>query len=83
MPLLQPVDIGRDDAGAGLDAAVIAIDGGMGRVCRALRVVEKPADVVMQAALVALERQHVVTALSNHLCGNGPLAVQRIGGTPG
>src|SRR3954447_15072866 len=50
MSFLQPSDVGRDQAGAGLDAAVIAIDRGMGNLGGAGGIVEEAADTVVQAA---------------------------------
>ena len=43
MQVLQPFDIGRDQAGAGFDAAVIAINGGVLGPGRTRRVFEEPA----------------------------------------
>src|SRR5207253_172748 len=50
MVRLQPGDIGRDRGRAGLDAAVISIDGTGSRGRLARRVVEKGADIIMQGA---------------------------------
>ena len=43
-------------------------------------IVEEGADIVVQAALVALQSKHVVAALFGDLRSNCPLAVQRIRG---
>src|SRR3954451_8562762 len=62
---------------------MVAIDGGMDGVRRARGVIEKGANVVEQAALIALQHQNVVAALSHHLGGNGALTVERVGGHDG
>src|SRR5215218_7249265 len=80
MSLLQPSDVGRDQGGAGLDAAVIAIDGGMGNLGGAGGVVEEAADIVVQAALVTFQREHIVAAPFDHLGGDDPLTVECVGG---
>jgi hypothetical protein len=78
--LLQPVDLARDQGRAGFDAAVIGINGLRTRRRLVRRIVEECADVLMQRALVALQRQDVVAALIDDLPGNGTLAVERVGG---
>jgi hypothetical protein len=80
MPLLEPADIGRHHAGACLDAAVAAIDLGVGAVGGDLRVVQEQGDIGVQRALVALEGEDVVAALRDDLFGGGPLAVEGIDG---
>ncbi len=75
---LQPVEIGRDRRGAGLDTAVISIDG---RLCRGggggERIVEEGSDIVVQRALVALEREAIVATLIDDLLSDRALTVQR------
>src|SRR3954469_6481504 len=56
MSLLQPSNVGRDQAGAGLDAAMLAIDRDVGKLGGVGGVVKEAADVVVQAALVAFQR---------------------------
>src|SRR3954452_6275760 len=80
MLLLQPGDVGRDQAGAGLDAAVVAIDRDMGKLGGAGGVVEEAADIVVQAALVTFQREHIVAALFDHLGGDEALTVECVGG---
>jgi hypothetical protein len=58
---------------------VLAI-GGVRRLERYRRIVQEQLHVLKQRALVALERQHVVAALIDHLLGNVALAVEGIGG---
>ena len=56
------------------------------RWCRhnlAVGVVEQHRHVVIQRLLIALQRQRVVAALIDDLLGDGPLAVQCIGGDDG
>jgi hypothetical protein len=60
MLLLQPVDVGRDDGGAGLDPAMIAIERSVGGGGFGFRVVEEGPDVVMQRALIALQRLEMI-----------------------
>src|SRR4051812_41377134 len=60
---LQPTDIGRDHGRAGFDAAVISINGLNSWRCVVHRIIEVEADVIMQRALVALQRQEVIAAL--------------------
>jgi hypothetical protein len=60
--LLQPVDVSRQRRRARFDASVIGIDGLRARRRLARRVVEKCGDVIMQRALVALERQDIYPA---------------------
>jgi hypothetical protein len=80
MQIPRPADVGGDRRGAGLDPAVIAIHH---RLCGdnlTGRIPEKPPHIVMQAAVVALQRHDVVPLLVNHLLGDGALAVGRIDG---
>ena len=70
MIVLQPADIGRNRRGPRLDAAVIGVDVRLGRRSLAFGVIQMQAHVVMQTALVALQRQRIVAALSNDLVGN-------------
>lgn len=77
---LPPVDRGGDGRGAGLDPAVIPIDGRLHRGGRAGRIVGITSDIVMQRALIALQGRAVVTLLIDYLLGDCPMAVQRIGG---
>lgn len=58
----EPGNVARHQGGAGLDAAMIGVDGGVGAVGLDPRIVEEQADVGMQTALVALERQDIVAA---------------------
>ncbi len=58
---------------------MLAIDGAVGGARRTLWIGQEAADIVVQAALVAFERQNVVSPLLDHLCGNDALAVQRVG----
>src|SRR5215210_7338737 len=43
-------------------------------------VVEEAADIVVQAALVAFQREHIIAALFDRLGGDDPLTVERVGG---
>ena len=52
----------------------------MDNVGRPLWIGQEAADVVVQAALVAFQRQNVVGALLDNLGGYGALAVERVGG---
>lgn len=52
MLLLQPVDMGRDQDGAGLDPTVVAFHRGVGGLGVDFRVVEEVAEVNMQGTLV-------------------------------
>ncbi len=62
MVLLQPRDIGAQGRSSGFNSAVVAIDK-CGSCRRAgLRIVEETPHIVMQRALVALQRQDVITA---------------------
>ena len=70
MVRLKRVDRGCDRGRAGLDAAMIAINGGIDCADLALQVVEKADHIVMQLTLVALQRQHVVAALIDDLLGD-------------
>ena len=76
--LPQPGHIVADAGVADLDPAVAGIGLGVARQgCGG--VIEEGPDVVVQRALVALERQHVVPALPQDLLGDGALAVEGIG----
>ena len=44
-----------------------------------MRIGQEAADIVVQSALIAFQRQHVVRPLPDHLCRDGALAVQRVG----
>ena len=50
------------------------------RRCLVHRIVEIEADIVMQRALVALQRQDIVSALTNDLLCDRALAVERVSG---
>jgi hypothetical protein len=52
MIILQPFDVGADRGRAGLDAAVIALDGRLGGNGLAGGIVEICDDIIMQRALV-------------------------------
>lgn len=80
MLLLQPSDVGRDQAGAGLNAAMIAIDRGMANLGGAGGVVEDAADIVVQAALVTFQREHIIASLFDHFGSDDPLTVECVGG---
>ena len=60
MIVLQPLYVGADRGRAGFDAAVIALDNRVGRGDLAVGVVEIANDIIMQRALVALQRQDIV-----------------------
>ena len=77
MLFLQPIDMGRDDGGAGFNAAVIGIDRGVGGCGFRLRVIKESADIGVQRALIALEGQGVVATLFDDLLGDLPLAIER------
>lgn len=55
MLFLRPIDMGRDDGGAGFNAAVIGIDRGVSGCGFRLRIVKEGADIGVQRALIALE----------------------------
>lgn len=78
MIFLQPTDIRRDGARARLNPPVIRVDGSVAGRRLALRIVKKPADVGVQRALVALQRQRIVAAPIDDLPGNLALAVAGI-----
>src|ERR1700749_180901 len=80
MIVLQPLYVGADRGRTGFDAAVIALDNGLGRGNLAGGVVEIADDIVMQRTLIALKRQDIVAALIDDLLGNLTLAVQRVDG---
>ena len=80
MLLLQPLDVAGDKSGAGLDPAMIAIDRGVGGDRFGFRIVEEGSDVVVQRALIALQRHGVVAALRDDLAGDAALAVERVHG---
>src|SRR3954452_2201851 len=80
MLFLQPSDVSRDQAGAGLDAAVLAIDRGMADLGGTGWVFKEAADIVVQAALVTLQREHVIPALFDHLGSDDALTVECVGG---
>ncbi len=80
MGLLQPADAGRDRGGARLDAAVIGIQSWRRRDGVAGRIVEKQDGVIVQCALVLLQRQGIVAALIGDLGGDRALAVERVRG---
>ena len=78
VPLLQPVHVHAQAGGAGLDASMALVhhDGlGHGRSLA----FQEGAHIVVQAPLVALEGQNVISRLLNHLLGYLPLAVHGIG----
>ncbi len=78
MLFLQAADLGRDQAGAGLDPAMIAVDDRMaGR--RLVAVVEVSANVRVQRRMVALERQGIIPALADDLPGDVALAIAGVG----
>lgn len=58
---------------------MLGIDGRLGRDDFALRIIKEAAHVVMQRALVALERQDIVAALILDLRGNGALTIEGVG----
>ena len=77
--LLQPADVVNDGDGAGLDAAVVAVDalvpadGGVLEVIGFLLVGEQ-LDVLAQRALIALQGEDVVGLLVQDFLGDGALA---------
>ena len=46
-------------------------------------IVEQQRHIVVQSPLIRLQRQSIVALLLDDLCGDGPLAVQRIRGDYG
>src|SRR5271165_4301313 len=68
------------DRCAASSSAPAAIDRGFAHVGLALWIVEETAYVVVQRALVALQRQRMVAALLDDLAGDLALAVERVGG---
>src|SRR3954463_12655310 len=52
----------------------------MGHLGGAGGVVEEAADIVVQAALVTFQREHIIAALFDHLGGDDPLTVECVGG---
>ena len=70
MIVLQPLYVGADRGRAGFDAAVIALDNRVGRGDLAVGVVEIANDIIMQRALVALQRQDLVAPLIDDLLGD-------------
>jgi hypothetical protein len=76
--VLEPADVGHDHGRPGLDPSVIGIHRGMRFTRLALRIIEIKADIRMQRALVALQRQRVVAALLNDLAGDSTVAIQRV-----
>src|SRR4051812_24148468 len=58
---------------------MLAVDGAMGGTSAALRVSQEAADILVRAALIAHQRQHVVRPLLDHLGGDRTLAVERVG----
>lgn len=63
MVFLEPLDGRGDRGGAGFNATMIAIDGGVDGDLPGGGIVEKSADIVMQRALVAFERQGIIATL--------------------
>ena len=80
MLLLQPVDIAREGRRARLDASMIAVDSLRCRGPRASGIVQKQADVIMQRALIAFQRQSVVATLIDDLPSDRALTVERVHG---
>src|SRR5882724_5613889 len=80
MIFLEPVDRRGDCRHAGFDAPVIALDSGFGRDLLRSGIIEKSAHVVMQRALITLERQGIVASLIDDLTGDIALTVERIDG---
>lgn len=80
MIVLQPLYVGADRGGTGFDAAVIALDNGLGGGDLAGGVIEIADDIVMQRTLVALQRQGVIATLIDDLLGDLALAVERVDG---
>ena len=80
MIILQPLYVGADRGRTGFDAAVIALDNGLGGGDLAGGVVEIADDIVMQRTLVALQRQSVVATPIDDLLGDLALAVERVDG---
>ena len=74
--------------GPGLEAAVIAVDGLMPGDRRILEAVSlllggEQFDILAQASLIALERQHVVGLLVEDFPGDVALAADRVDGDDG
>ena len=63
MIVLQPLYAGADRGRTGFDAAVIALDNGLGRGDLAGGVVEIADDIVMERTQIALKRQDIVATL--------------------
>jgi len=80
MIILRPLYVGADRGRTGFDAAVIALDNGLGGGDLAGGVVEIADDIVMQRTLVALQRQSVVATPIDDLLGDLALAVERVDG---
>jgi hypothetical protein len=64
----------------GQEGIIPAIDRGAGDRRRTRRIVEEAADIVVQAALVSFQWQHIIAAPFEHLGGDAALAVERGGG---
>ena len=83
MTLLQPFDVGADCGRAGFDAAVITLDKRLGGGGLAGGIIEIGTHVVMQRALVVLQRPGVVTVLIDDLLGDaGQGSARTAGGMP-
>jgi hypothetical protein len=76
--LLCPANIGVYRAGPGLDATMIGIDRRVRGLCRPSRVFQKHPDVVMQAAPIAFQGDHIVATLFNDLGADRALATHGI-----
>jgi len=71
MLVLQPADVARYQAGAGLNAAMLAVHRSVRGFGQARGIVEKGSHVVVQASLVAFQGQDVVAALGHNLSYSG------------
>lgn len=80
---LEPIDIRGNRCRAGLDSSVVGLDDGRGHGDLAVWIVQKQDHIVMQRALVTLQRQRVVTFLLYDLLRDRTLAVERVGGHDG
>ncbi len=62
---------------------MIRIDNRRGHNERARRVMVKPDDIVMQRALVVLQRKRIAAAPINGLLSDRALTIERVGGDDG
>ena len=77
---LAAIFVGAHRAGPRFDTAMAGIDRTMGGVRRTLRIAQEATHIIVQAGLIGLQRQHIVSPPFNHFRGNSALAIERVSG---